>query len=253
MIVLEGKKICRRYRRRNVSVDALSDVSFRLGEGEVLGIVGESGSGKSTLLRQISGLETPDSGELLLDGQPLPAKRTKENYRSIQMIFQDAVGSFHPRRKISDSIRETVRNLSSTYEEPDWQTLCAMVQLPLELAERYPRDLSGGQCQRFAIARAMAVHPRILLCDEITSALDVSSQAQILRLLADLHREKNMAVVFVSHDVAVVRSLCDRVMVMYGGRLVEEGSAQEVIHSPREEYTKKLIASVLEVKTSGIG
>jgi ABC-type dipeptide/oligopeptide/nickel transport system, ATPase component len=253
MIVLEGKNICRRYRRRDVSVDALSDVSFRLGEGEVLGIVGESGSGKSTLLRQISGLETPDSGELLLDGQPLPAKRTKENYRSIQMIFQDAVGSFHPRRKISDSIRETVRNLSSTYEEPDWQTLCAMVQLPLELAERYPRDLSGGQCQRFAIARAMAVHPRILLCDEITSALDVSSQAQILRLLADLHREKNMAVVFVSHDVAVVRSLCDRVMVMYGGRLVEEGSAQEVIHSPREEYTKKLIASVLEVKTSGIG
>ena len=253
MIVLEGKNICKRYRRRDVSVDALSDVSFRLGEGEVLGIVGESGSGKSTLLRQISGLETPDSGELLLDGQPLPAKRTKENYRSIQMIFQDAVGSFHPRRKISDSIRETVRNLSSTYEEPDWQTLCAMVQLPLELAERYPRDLSGGQCQRFAIARAMAVHPRILLCDEITSALDVSSQAQILRLLADLHREKNMAVVFVSHDVAVVRSLCDRVMVMYGGRLVEEGSAQEVIHSPREEYTKKLIASVLEVKTSGIG
>ncbi len=250
MTILEGKNICKRYRRRDIRVDALSDVSFTLSEGEVLGIVGESGSGKSTLLRQISGLETPDSGELLLDGRPLTVKRTRENYRTIQMIFQDAVGSFHPRRKISDSIRETVHNLSGAGEEPDWKTLCTMVQLSPELADRYPRDLSGGQCQRFAIARAMAVHPRILLCDEITSALDVSSQAQILRLLAWLHREKNMSVIFVSHDLAVIRSICDRVMVMYGGWLVEEGPVQQIIHSPREEYTRKLIASVLEVRDS---
>ncbi len=249
MTILSGNNICKRYRRRGVSVDALSDVDFKLEEGEILGIVGESGSGKSTLLRLISGLEAPDSGELLLDGKPLGAKRTKEDYRTIQMIFQDAVGSFHPRRRISASIRETVRNLSDTREEPDWQTLCAMVQLPLELAERYPRDLSGGQCQRFAIARAMAVHPRILLCDEVTSALDVSSQAQMLRLLSDLHREKNMSVIFVSHDLAVVRSLCDRVMVMYGGRLVEEGKVADVIQTPREAYTRKLISSVLEVHT----
>ena len=247
MTILSGNNICKRYRRRGVSVDALSDVDFKLEEGEILGVVGESGSGKSTLLRLISGLEAPDSGELLLDGKPLGTKRTKEDYRTIQMIFQDAVGSFHPRRRISASIRETVRNLSDTREEPDWQTLCAMVQLPLELAERYPRDLSGGQCQRFAIARAMAVHPRILLCDEVTSALDVSSQAQMLRLLSDLHREKNMSVIFVSHDLAVVRSLCDRVMVMYGGRLVEEGKVADVIQTPREAYTRKLISSVLEV------
>ena len=249
MTILEGRHICRRYHRKGVRVDALSDVSFTLEAGEILGVVGESGSGKSTLLRLISGLETPDSGELLLDGSPLPAKRTKENYRTIQMIFQDAMGSFNPRRKISGSIRETVRNLSDRSAEPDWQTLCTMVRLPLELAERYPRDLSGGQCQRFAIARAMAVHPRILLCDEITSALDVSSQAQILRLLADLHREKGMSVIFVSHDLAVVRSLCDRVMVMCGGKLVEEGAVADVIHSPREDYTQKLILSVLEVRT----
>ena len=248
MIILEGKDICKRYRRRDVSVDALINVSFVLNEGEILGVVGESGSGKSTLLRQISGLETPDSGVLRLDGEPLPARRTKENYRTVQMIFQDAVGSFHPRRKISDSIRETVRNLSDAREEPDWKTLCTMVQLPLELAERYPRDLSGGQCQRFAIARAMAVHPRVLLCDEITSALDVSSQAQILRLLDQLHRDKNMSVIFVSHDLAVVRSICDRVMVMYQGKVVEEGDVRSVIESPKEEYTKKLIGSVLEIK-----
>ena len=248
MILLEGKNISKRYRRRDVSVDALSDVSFVLNEGEILGVVGESGSGKSTLLRQISGLEVPDSGELLLDGRPLGAKRTKENYRAMQMIFQDAVGSFHPRRKVADSIRETVHNLCGGNEEPDWQTLCAMVQLPLELAERYPRDLSGGQCQRFAIARAMAVHPRILLCDEVTSALDVSSQAQVLRLLADLHRSKNMSMIFVSHDLAVVRSICDRVMVMYRGKVVEEGDVRAVIHAPREDYSKKLISSILEVK-----
>ncbi len=253
MIILEGKNIGKRYRRREVSVDALSDVSFTLNEGEILGIVGESGSGKSTLLRQIAGLEIPDAGELLLDGRPLPAKRTKENYRTIQMIFQDAVGSFHPRRRISDSIRETVRNLVGAGEEPDWKTLCSLVQLPLELAERYPRDLSGGQCQRFAIARAMAVHPRILLCDEITSALDVSSQAQILRLLAQLHQEKNMSVIFVSHDLAVVRSICDRVMVMRNGKVVEEGPAARIIHAPREDYTKQLIASVLEVRDTGAG
>ena len=248
MIILEGKDICKRYRRRDVSVDALINVSFVLNEGEILGVVGESGSGKSTLLRQISGLETLDSGVLRLDGEPLPARRTKENYRTVQMIFQDAVGSFHPRRKISDSIRETVRNLSDAREEPDWKTLCTMVQLPLELAERYPRDLSGGQCQRFAIARAMAVHPRVLLCDEVTSALDVSSQAQILRLLDQLHRDKNMSVIFVSHDLAVVRSICDRVMVMYQGKVVEEGDVRSVIESPKEEYTKKLIGSVLEIK-----
>ncbi len=247
MTILEANHICRRYRRRGVQVDALTDVSLRLEQGEILGVVGESGSGKSTLLRLISGLEAPDEGTLSLEGKELGAKRTKADYRAIQMIFQDAVGSFHPRRKIADSIREAVRNLSDAREEPDWQTLCAMVQLPLELAERYPRDLSGGQCQRFAIARAMAVHPRILLCDEITSALDVSSQAQILRLLSALHRDKGMSVIFVSHDLAVVRALCDRVMVLYGGRCVEEGPAAEVIQHPREAYTKKLISSVLEV------
>ena len=247
MTILEANHICRRYRRRGVQVDALTDVSLRLEQGEILGVVGESGSGKSTLLRLISGLEAPDEGTLSLEGKELGAKRTKADYRAIQMIFQDAVGSFHPRRKIADSIREAVRNLSDAREEPDWQTLCAMVQLPLELAERYPRDLSGGQCQRFAIARAMAVHPRILLCDEITSALDVSSQAQILRLLSALHRDKGMSVIFVSHDLAVVRALCDRVMVLYGGRCVEEGPVAEVIQHPREAYTKKLISSVLEV------
>ena len=247
MNLLEGKHINKTYARGKSSVKALIDVDFTLGDGEILGIVGESGSGKSTLLKQISGLETPDSGEILLSGAPLGKKRTLADYRTVQMIFQDAVGSFHPRRKISASIRESVHNLCGRDKEPDLEGLCALVGLDPTLAERYPRNLSGGQCQRFAIARAVAVEPKILLCDEVTSALDVSSQAQVLKLLADVVREKHMSAIFVSHDLAVVSCICDRVMVMYHGKVVEEGDVRSVIDRPQEEYSKKLISSVLEV------
>ena len=247
MNLLEGKRVNKTYARGKSGVRALIDVDFTLGDGEILGVVGESGSGKSTLLKQISGLETPDSGELLLRGEPLPAKRTKEHYRTIQMIFQDAVGSFHPRRTIRSSIRESVHNLLGRSAVPDLEALCALVGLDPSLADRYPRNLSGGQCQRFAIARAVAVNPEILLCDEVTSALDVSSQAQVLKLLSDVVRERHMSAVFVSHDLAVVSTICDRVLVMYHGEVVEEGGVRAVIDTPQDEYSKKLISSVLEV------
>ena len=248
MTVLEGRQINKTYTRGKSSVKALADVSFTLGDGEILGVVGESGSGKSTLLKQISGLEVPDSGEILVNGRTLGKKRTREDYRTIQMIFQDAVGSFHPRRRIAASIRESVHNLCGRDVEPDLEGLCALVGLDPTLAGRYPRNLSGGQCQRFAIARAVAVDPKILLCDEVTSALDVSSQAQVLKLLADVVREKHMSAVFVSHDLAVVSCVCDRVMVMYRGEVVEEGGVRAVIDRPRDAYSKKLISSVLEIR-----
>ena len=248
MIILEGKGLCKTYRRGGRSVQALTDVDFKLAEGEILGVVGESGSGKSTLLRQISGLEAPDAGELRLYGKPLGTRRTREDYRTMQMIFQDAVGSFHPRRKIAASIRETVRSLRGREARFDLGELASLVGLSAELAERYPRDLSGGQCQRFAIARALAVDPKILLCDEITSALDVSSQAQVLQLLADICRERKLSALFVSHDLAVVSTICDRVMVMHRGRVVEEDNIRAVIDTPRNEYTKQLIGSVLEIR-----
>ncbi len=248
MNLLEGKNVFKTYTRNGSSVQALIDVNFSLGDGEILGIVGESGSGKSTLLKQISGLETPDSGEILLGGRPLGKKRTPEDYRTIQMIFQDAVGSFHPRRRVSASIREAVHNLCGRSAEPDLEGLCALVGLDPTLAQRYPRNLSGGQCQRFAIARAVAVGPKILLCDEVTSALDVSSQAQVLKLLADVVREKHMSAIFVSHDLAVVSCICDRVMVMYHGKVVEEGGVRTVIDHPQDDYSRKLISSVLEVR-----
>ncbi len=247
-MILEIKNLSKTYGDKQAVNQALKGVSFSLKKGEILGIVGESGSGKTTLLKLVSGLEKPDAGEILLDGKPLSAKRTKDDYRRMQMIFQDAVASFHPRRTIADSIRETTNSLLGRAEKPDLNELSERVGLSIELMERRPGNLSGGQCQRFAIARALSVHPEILLCDEITSALDVSNQAQILRLLSGICRDTGTSALFVSHDLAVVSNLCDRILVMKDGVIVEEGDARQIIHEPKEAYTQKLIESVMEVK-----
>ena len=230
------------------AVQAVKDISFTVERGDILGIVGESGCGKTTLLRLISGLETADSGQVLLHGNSLTAKRSRDDYRAMQMIFQDAAGSFHPRRRIADTIQDSVRSLLGRDSRADIPALCARVGLAPELARRYPRDLSGGQCQRFAIARAMAAGPELLLCDEITSALDAATQARILELIRTLCRENRMAAVFVSHDLAVVGSLCSRVLVMKDGRMVEQGPTQQILQAPTEAYTRELIASVMELQ-----
>lgn len=163
------------------------------------------------------------------------------------MIFQDAGASFHPRRTIASSINDAFQSLMGKGAVLDLDSLCIEVGLNSCLARRYPGSLSGGQCQRFAIARAIASSPRVLLCDEITSALDVSSQAQILELLSSLRAETGMSMIFVSHDIAVVSTLCDRIAVMRGGDIVEQGNTKSIISAPRNEYTKELIASVMEV------
>ncbi|MBR4393825.1 MAG: ABC transporter ATP-binding protein [Oscillospiraceae bacterium] len=247
MTVLEGKDLIKVYGKHKTEFHALRRVDFHLENGEILGLAGESGSGKSTLLKLIAGLEPPTSGSILLHGRELSPKRTKEEYRTMQMIFQNAPASFHPRRTVADSITESVYSLQGRSATVDLPKLADLVGLPVELMERYPRQLSGGQCQRMAIARAMAVQPEILLCDEITSALDVSTQAQILRLMADICRESHTSAIFVSHDLAVIRCLCDRVMIMRNGSLVEEGEVAQVIHAPRDDYTRKLVDSVLEI------
>ena len=247
MIILEGRDLTKVYGKHKTEFHALRGVSFRLEDSEILGLAGESGSGKSTLLKLIAGLEPPSEGNILLHGSPLSYRRAKEEYRTMQMIFQNAPASFHPRRTIVDSISESVHSLRGRDAVVDKAALSDMVGLPPELMDRYPRQLSGGQCQRMAIARAMAVQPEILLCDEITSALDVSSQAQILRLVADICRENHTSAIFVSHDLAVISCLCDRVMVMRDGTVVEEGTVDQVIHDPHEEYTRKLVNSVLQI------
>jgi len=247
-MLFEVSKLTRSYGSKNTQVNALKSVSLSLEKGEILGIVGESGSGKTTLLKLLSGLETPDQGEIKLNGRILAEKRTKEDYRAIQMIFQEPVASFHPRRTIAASIREALRNLRGRDARLDAEELSRMVGLTPDLMERRPAQLSGGQCQRFAIARALAVEPNILLCDEITSALDVSTQAQILRLVSDICRKSGTSAIFVSHDLAVVSVLCDRIMVMKDGAVIEEGSARQIMENPRDAYVKKLIESVMEIK-----
>lgn len=246
--ILSVKALSKSYERNDIKTEALRGVSFELKRGEILGIVGTSGSGKSTLLRLISGLEAPDSGSVVFDGRELGQKRSLADKRDIQMIFQDAGASFHPRRTIASSINDAFQSLMGKGAVLDLDSLCLEVGLSPQLARRYPGSLSGGQCQRFAIARAIASSPRVLLCDEITSALDVSSQAQILELLSSLRAETGMSMIFVSHDIAVVSTLCDRIAVMRGGAIVEEGKTESILSAPQNEYTKGLIASVMEVK-----
>lgn len=245
--ILSVKDLCRSYERNDIKTEALHDVSFELKYGEILGIVGTSGSGKSTLLRLISGLEAPDAGSVVFDGRKLGQKRALADKRDIQMIFQDAGASFHPRRTIASSINDAFQSLMGKGAVLDLDSLCIEVGLNSCLARRYPSSLSGGQCQRFAIARAIASSPRVLLCDEITSALDVSSQAQILELLSSLRAETGMSMIFVSHDIAVVSTLCDRIAVMRGGAIVEEGKTESILSAPQNEYTKELISSVMEI------
>lgn len=246
--ILRVKDLSKSYERSGIKTEALRGVSFELKRGEILGIVGTSGSGKSTLLRLISGLEAPDAGSVFFDGRELGQKRSLADKRDIQMIFQDAAASFHPRRTIASSINDAFQSLMGKGAVLDLDTLCLEVGLSSPLARRYPGSLSGGQCQRFAIARAIASSPRVLLCDEITSALDVSSQAQILELLASLRAETGMSMIFVSHDIAVVSTLCDRIAVMHGGAIVEDGKTESILSAPQNEYTKKLISSVMEIK-----
>lgn len=249
-VVLECKNIKKKYKKKKHFHIASNDISFKLNEGEVLGIVGESGCGKSTLAKIIMNLEKADSGELILNGRNIinaKGKELKSIYKEIQMVFQDAQGSFNPRMTIGESIKEYVCSLcSKTKEEREEYVdeLLALVGLPIEFKFKYPKELSGGQCQRAAIARALAAHPRVLICDEATSALDVSVQAQIIELLMKMKNEFGMSYIFISHDLALVSSFCDEVIVIKDGNIIESGKAEEVISNPKNEYTKELLKYV---------
>ena len=247
MTLLEINEICKKYSGRKRKTEALKNISFSLDEGEILGIVGESGSGKSTLLKIISGLEAADSGEIIFRGIKLDKKRNLEQLRMMQMIFQDAAGSFHPRRRVGDSIKDSVRSLYGSGKKLDLDKLCQTVGLNLELAGRFPRELSGGQCQRFAIARATAAEPELLLCDEATSALDVLTQAQIIQLLEEICCVQKMSMIFVSHDLAAVSSLCSRILVMKNGEIIEKGNTADIFRNPQQEYTKFLVGSAMAI------
>lgn len=231
---------------------AVNGISFALSPGECLGIIGESGSGKTTLVNLITRLLDVTGGKVLLDGEDithLKGKELREVYRKMQMVFQTPTDSFDPRRTLGDGIGESLRNAGMSRKEArsEVKRLLGQCGLPAEFADRYPHQVSGGQCQRAAIARALAVKPKLVICDEATSALDVTVQKEILSLLNDLRCQQgdNLSILFICHDISLVQQFCDRVVVMYHGRIVEQGTPEEVIGHPRDTYTKRLIDSVL--------
>ena len=238
-----------RFTGRTV-VQALRDVSLSVFRNETLGIVGETGSGKSTLCFCLVRLYRPSGGSILLDGHDitrLPERGLKPLRQAAQMIFQDPADSLNPRLPVGVIIEEPLAiqtELSTAGRLGRISELLETVGLPRAAAERYPHELSGGQRQRVAIARALALRPRLLVCDEPVSALDVSIQAQILNLLLDLQKEYGLAMVFVSHDLSVVRHMSDRVAVMHNGSVVELAGSEEIYAHPRHDYTRTLLASI---------
>ena len=231
-------------------VRAVDDVSLTVGRGETLGLVGESGSGKSTLCRTVLQLTPPTSGSVLFEGREIAGLSRRELRplrRQMQMIFQDPYASLNPRKRVGQIVGDPLRlqDVASGKElRRQVQELLERVGLSSEHYDRFPHEFSGGQRQRVGIARAIALKPKLIVADEPVSALDVSLQAQIINLLDDLQDELGLTYLFVAHDIGVVRHISDRIAVMHDGKIVEEGSADQVCEQPRDAYTKKLLAAV---------
>jgi ABC-type glutathione transport system ATPase component len=242
-----------RMRRQGGSVQALRGVSVTLARGESVGVVGESGSGKSTLGAVAIGTLRPTSGRVLLEGQRLEALLSADfraTRRRLQIVLQNPYGSLTPWLTIGDAIREALavhRRVPKPAVEERVAELLDQVGLSRAHADRYPREFSGGQRQRLAIARALAVEPDVIVCDEVTSGLDVSVRGQVVNLLADLREQTGLSYLFITHDLAVARAVSDRIVVMQHGEIVEEGSAEEVMVRPRHPYTRALLDARLQL------
>ncbi len=250
--LLEARNLTRRYKLPRTSLlhaasilTAVDNTSFTIRAGETLGVVGESGSGKSTVARMVMAFEAPDAGEVLFQGQnlhSLSAADLRVQRQKFQMVFQDPFGSLDPRRKVGWSIAEPMRAIGVDGDTAR-RTSEALEQvgLPARDADKYPHEFSGGQRQRIAIARAIVTRPALLVADEAVSALDVSVQAQILNLLMDLQDDLGLGILFISHDLAVVASICDQILVMQHGKPLESGPAAQVLRSPAHGYTQTLL------------
>lgn len=255
-VVLEVSKAAKHYQpprplfgQKPARIEAVRSASFKVHAGEFVGIVGESGSGKSTLARLVMGLEPLSSGEIRVDGVDVSectAATRDIRLGALQMVFQDPQSALNPRRAIERLVTQAMeaRGVSQADRAARARALLKETGLPPDLVDRYPSQLSGGQKQRVNIARALCITPRLLVADEIVSGLDVSVQAQIINLLLDLRSQRGIGLLFISHDLSVVRTLCDRVMVMTGGDVVEEGTPVEVFANPQHPYTKALVAAV---------
>lgn len=253
-IVLEVKCVGKQYLTAdNRSLTACNDINLNINKGKTLGIVGESGCGKSTFVRMVMQLEEPTSGEILYHGRDLVHLSRKEkwlNRQNMQMVFQDPLASFNPKMKIIDILTEPLMNykrLKKEKKETKARELLEMVELPAEFMFRYPHKMSGGQRQRISIARALSLEPEILVCDEATSALDVSVQDTIIRLLVRLQKEKNISMMFICHDLALIRSFAHQIAVMYMGNVVEVIPGEVIAEYSMHPYTRVLLEAQFSI------
>ncbi|MCP1305612.1 ABC transporter ATP-binding protein [Paenibacillus tyrfis] len=257
--LLDVRQLSKTFIQNGSAVPAVQDVSFNIDEGECLGLVGESGSGKSTLARILLALERPDRGEITLAGRSLltlKGSALREVRQHMQVVFQDPTASLNQRLPIWRSVIEPLDNFPQV--TPSFLTevrhsrraaaarLLEMVGLPADFLDRYPHEMSGGQRQRAAISRGISLGPKLLICDEPTSSLDVSVQAQILQLLKTMQAQLGMACLFISHDIAAVQSVSDRIIVMKGGRIVDRFASGQLMDADRDEYTRRLVEAVSE-------
>ena len=251
-VILQVKNVNKEFNLGKKKVlKAVDDISFDLKTSHTLGVVGESGSGKSTLARCIMGLYPDATGQIIYKGKNIleeNQRELKEYRKDVQMIFQDPYSSLNPRKKCKDIIASGIRNLLGERDKKkihkkvlETMEICGLSEYHME---RYPHEFSGGQRQRISIARALAVDPKIIIADEPTSALDVSIQAQIINLVEDLQKDLGLSMIFISHDLSVVRHVAEEVLVMYHGQCVEYDDSEEVFENPKMDYTKKLLSSV---------
>lgn len=248
--LLEVRNVAKAYGKGKKRKEVLKNINITLNEGEVLGIIGESGCGKSVLLNLIACLEPVSGGQLFFKGQEYTGKQPRDVCSWFQVIFQDSEAAFDPKMTIRQSMRENLKLLSKDTTDMDRRIneMVSMMGLDSSLADRYPRQLSGGQVQRMAVARGLVTEPNMLLCDEITSALDVSAQAMILQYLYQLRLKRGLTMMFVSHDLALCSTFCDRIAIVQEGEIVEIGTPHQIMDEPQHEYTKLLLDAVLYVR-----
>lgn len=234
-------------------VYAVDGVTFSIEEGKTYGLIGESGSGKTTIGKAIVGLEKPTSGKILYNGKPVNTKRLRKKAgynKEVQMIFQDVLSSLDPKKRIRDIIAEPIRNYEKLSKEEELERILMLlniVGMPPDSLYKYPHEFSGGQRQRIGVARAVALNPKLIVADEPVSALDLSVQAQILNFLKKIQKDFSLSYLFISHDLGVVKHMCDYIYIMHRGKFVEVGTREDIYDNPQHIYTKRLIAAIPEV------